>query len=299
MANKIYDIAIIGAGPAGMTAAIYAGRANKTVAIIDKNGFGGNIANSPKVENIPGFKSISGTDFASKMYKQMSSYVNVEHFINEAVLISYKDRLIIVSLDDRTLVCCKSLIIATGTERKKFDLPTKNIYYCATCDGPMFKDKDVIVVGSGNSGAAYALELANYCKKVYLCDLTFDMLCEETTKQKILKNKKIQWLPNCTIESVTNDANKQLSKVKLSTQDELSVNAIFAAIGMVPNTKFAAKFIEFDNGYLVTNNNMASTLVPGVFAAGDCRVKTVRQVTTAVNDGAIAAINAIKFVDNM
>lgn len=292
--TKIYDVAIVGAGPAGMTAAIYAGRSGKSVVVIDKDGFGGNIANSPKVENIPGFVSISGVDFASNMYEQMTSLETVTHEIGEVALIRYANKMFEIFSKDNTTFYSKSIIVASGTEHKKLDLDTKNIYYCATCDGPFFKNKNVIVVGSGNTGAAYALELANYCKHVYMCDITFDMMCEQITQKKILSNEKITWLPHCSIKSVKNDNNGNLTKVTLDTLDEINAKAIFAAVGMKPKTEFISGLAQTNAvGYLTEAN------LPGVFIAGDCREKKVRQVTTAVADGTIAALDALKFLEEI
>lgn len=290
--TKIYDVAIVGAGPAGMTAAIYAGRSDKQVIIIDKDGFGGNIAKSPRVENIPGFVSISGVDFASNMYEQMTSLESVTHEIGEVALIRYGNRMFEIFLKDNSTIYSRSVIVASGTEHKTLDLNTKNIYYCATCDGPFFKNKNVVVVGSGNTGAAYALELSNYCKHVYLCDVTFEMMCEPITQKKILSNEKITWLPHCSIKDVKNDKDGNLAKVILNTLDEINAKAIFAAIGMMPKTEFVSELVSKDDkGYLTRPN------IPGIFIAGDCAQKKVRQVTTAVADGTLAAIDALKFLE--
>ena len=289
----LYDILIIGAGPAGMSAAIYAGRANKTVLLIDPE-FGGNIAKSPKVENIPGFSSISGVDFAAQMYEQATSLPTVEHVMNKAVYIEYYHRIFKVSLDDRTVVCGKSLIFATGTQHKELKLDTPDIYYCATCDGPFFKNESVIVVGSGNTGATYALELAEYCKKVYICDLTLDMQCESILQDRIHKNKKITWLPNTTITKVNNDKQGRLSSVTLSTLTNIKCKGIFAAIGLIPQTQIVNAFAKLDDKKYIVSSN-----VPGVFAAGDCTNNKVKQVVTATAEGAIAAINAIQFVETL
>ena len=299
MENKMYDIIIIGAGPAGMTAAVYAGRSNKEVALIDKNGFGGNIANSPIVENIPGFKSISGIDFATNLYEQVCALPTINHIIDEAVLLNYKHGMIIVSLASGEKVFGKSLIIATGTEHKMLDLPTQNIYYCATCDGPLFKNKSVIVVGSGNTGATYALDLANYCKQVYLCDITTKMCCEPVLSSRIEKSSKISWLPNCSIKSVTNNKEGKLTSITLSTYESIKVAAIFSAIGMSPKTDFTNDLVEKNTAGFIKQLTTNTTLVPNIFVAGDCADKEIRQVTTACSDGTIAAIHAIKYLDTL
>lgn len=297
MTDIIYDITIIGAGPAGMTAAIYASRAGKTVAIIDRNGFGGNIAKSPRIENIPGFLNISGADFAEKMYEQIS--VNLVHtYINEAKLINYRYGLFKVSLDSNEVICSKSIIYACGTEHRQLELDTKDIYYCVTCDGPFFKDKPVTVVGSGNSGATYALELSKYCKKVYICDLTPTMRCEKTLIERIAKTENIEWLSGDTINQVENK-NGKLSNVYFVKKGKVKCNAIFAAIGLIPQTLLLDKFAEINEQGYIVSDDCTTSLVPGIFVAGDCRTSKVKQVVTATADGATAALEAIKFLDSV
>lgn len=297
--NIIYDIIVVGAGPAGLTAALYAGRANKTVALIDKDGYGGNIAKSPKVENIPGFESISGVDFATNLFMQVMNQPTVTHFINKAVLVDYRYGLFKVSLEDRSIICGKSLIFATGTKHRELTLDTPNIYYCVTCDGPMFKGKNVMVVGSGNSGATYALELAKYCKSVYLCDITQEMCCEAILADRIKNTKNIYWLPNCTIDTVKNDKEGQLASVTTSTMNVIKCKAIFAAIGLIPQTDIVGPFAKLTPNKYIESSDCITSVVPGVFAAGDCRLSKVKQVATAVSDGAVAAIEAMKFLDTL
>lgn len=294
--DKIFDIGIIGAGPAGMTAALYAARANKSIALIDKDGFGGNIALSPKVCNIPGFDSISGAEYAEKFFLQISQYSNVEHIMNEVALLDYNHGLIKIIMKDNTFICCQSLIIASGMTHKELKLPTDNIYYCATCDGPFFKNKNVIVVGSGNTGATYALELATYCKNVAICDITSAPMCESVLAQQLKETPNITWYPKATIASVKNTKGK-LSKVILTGGKEVSAAAIFAAIGMIPNTSFVGKFANCDNGkFIKADETCIISNIPGVFVAGDVRTKTSRQVVTAESDGATAAQQAIRFL---
>ena len=297
--NNLYDVTIIGAGPAGMTAAIYAARAEKTVAIIDKDGFGGQIAKSPKVENYPGFASISGLDLVTNIYEQMSGLEKVEHIINEVVLIKYLRGIFICYLPDNSTVCSRALIIATGCKQRELKLDTKDIYYCVACDGPFFKGKNVMVVGSGNTGAVYALELAQYCKNVYICDITHNMMAEASLINQIKETKNIKFLPNCTIASVKNNAECHLESVKLDTMSVIKVDAIFSAIGMIPQTDFVPEtFVDKDEkGYIISVTG--DTLkIPGLFVAGDCRTNQVKQVTTATSDGTIAALKAIKFINS-
>jgi thioredoxin reductase (NADPH) len=298
MDNVLYDIAIIGAGPAGMTAAIYAGRAGKKVVIFDKDGFGGQIAKSPKVENIPGFLEISGADFAEKMYEQMMSLPSVNHTMEEVKLLQYKHGMIFCGLKDGSFVCTRSLIIAVGSKPRELKLGTKNIYYCVTCDGPFFKGQDVIVVGSGNTGVAFALELATYCHHVYVCDITMKPMCEAIAADKLDKAKNITFLPNCTIASVKNDTDGNLESAITSIGNTIQAKAIFGAAGMIPQTKsISSSFARKDpQGYFISND-CETGLVPGIFVAGDCRQKAIRQVTTAVSDGTTAAIKAMNFLN--
>lgn len=297
MKNSIYDIAIIGAGPAGMTAAIYAGRANKSAAMIDKEGFGGQIAKSPKVENIPGFQSISGADFAAKAFEQAVSLPTVEHIMEEVSLVRYGRGLFTIYFSTGAFICSKSVICATGCKPKELKLDTKNVYYCVTCDGPFFKKENVLVVGSGNTGAAFALELATYCKRVYVCDVRMELGCEAATADKIKKNKKITFLPNCSVKAVRNGEDGALEAVITSTGNEIPVKAIFGAVGMTPQTRLMSPLAKLDAAGYIIADDCEIGAIPGLFAAGDCRQKELHQVATSASDGAIAATKAIRFLN--
>ena len=299
MNDILYDLIIIGAGPAGMTAAIYAARADKKVALIDKDGFGGNIAKSPKVENIPGFTEISGVDFAANMFSQIESLPNINHIIDEAIFIDYRYGIFKVSLfDSHEIICGKSIIFATGTEHRELGIDPDNTYYCATCDGPFFKGKDVVVVGSGNSGATYALDLATYCKKVYLCDVTPNMCCEKILAERIAACQNIEWHANTTIVKTEKNKSNKLTAVVLTDGARLKCSAIFAAIGLIPKTELAKRFAKIDEKGFIISDDCKTNMVPGVFAAGDCRTNKVKQVVTACADGATAALAAIDFLNN-
>lgn len=293
MAQKdvLYDVAIIGAGPAGMTAAIYAGRAGKTVALIDKDGFGGQIAKSPRVENIPGFASVSGIDFAGKMFEQVRTAGAVDYTLGEAVLVQYQYGLFKIYIEKEPVICSKTLIFATGCKHRTLDLPTKDIYYCVTCDGPFFKNKNVMVVGSGNTGATYALELAGYCKQVYLCDIKEKLMCEATLADRVKNTVNITFIPNASIDSVVVDKKNNLSAVKLSTGTKITTKAIFSAAGMIPQTDIAKGYTVLDDkGYI------SGVQLPNVFYCGDCSNSPVKQAVVAAGDGAKAALAAINFL---
>lgn len=293
----IYDIGIIGAGPAGMTAAIYAARAGKSVAIFDQNGFGGQIASTPFLENYPGVDANPGIELVTKMFEQMSQYDNISIMTEEVTGLIRNDENTFDICCDANIFNCKAIIVASGCKHRELELPTSDIYYCATCDGPFFKDKSVIVVGSGNTGATYALELSNYCKEVFICDVADHMLCEQTLQDRISQKKNIRWFPANPIEQVV-EADNQLQAVTLKDKTYLRCSAIFAAVGMIPHTDILHHFpnIINDKGFVIADESCI-TSEPGIFVAGDCRTKKLRQVVTATSDGAVAAVAASNYVD--
>lgn len=297
MENNLFDILIVGCGPAGMTAAIYAGRAEKKVAIFDKAGYGGNIARSPKVENIPGFKEISGAAFADQLFSQVATMPNINYFMSEVILVNYEHGLFKLYTDENQIFIGKTIIFATGTIHKELAVDTENVYFCSTCDGPFFKGKDVLVAGSGNTGATFALDLAQYCKTVFICDITSKMCCEPILNERIQKVPNIVWIPNASIKTVHNNKNKKLDTVYLTNNMAIKCHAIFAAVGQEPQTALAAKYVELSDSNYISAPECISTKVPGVFAAGDCRLNSVKQVTTACADGTVAALAAIKFLN--
>ena len=296
------DTIIIGGGPSGLTAALYLLRDNKKVLILEKENFGGQIANSPRLENFPSIKEISGTDFASNLFDQVMS-LGAEFELEEVKKITKDDDKFIVETN-YGIHESKSVIIATGCEHRKIgvdresELTGKGISYCATCDGPFFKNEDVIVVGDGNSALQYAISLSNYCKNVTVCTL-FDKWFGEQKLVNILESK-----PNIHVERFLNlikfVGDKEIEgavfkNTQTNEEKEIRCKGIFIAIGQLPQNEIFKDLVDLDKGYIVTDDNM-KTKTNLLFAVGDCRKKDVRQVVTAINDGAIAAISISKIL---
>ena len=292
------DIIIIGAGPAGLTAGIYAKRSGKSVLIFEKSAPGGQIINSPNIENYPGFKNISGPEFATSLYNQAKD-LGAEFIFDEVIKIESQDKKKIVCTKDKKYEA-KRIIIATGCANKKLGLPNEDkligngISYCATCDGAFYKEKSVAVIGGGNTATMDALFLANYCKKVYvLC--RSHLKSDESEQEKLKQKQNVEIINNTIVTKLIGD--NKLESIEVKTGDKVSnldVDAVFVAIGQEPQTKGFENILELDKfGYAKTNEE-CMTKEKGIFVAGDVREKHVRQLTTATADGTIASINASK-----
>ena len=280
-----YDIIIIGAGPGGLTAAIYAKRANLSCAIIEKGAPGGQIINSYSVENYPGIGQISGVDLAMQMYNQVVS-LEVPFIFEEVKEI--KNHFVVVTNDGEYEA--SSVIIATGQSPKRLHLENeekmlgRGISFCAICDGSFYKNKDVIVVGGGNSAIEESLYLSSICKNVYVLvrnQLRADELIAKELKEK--ENVKIM-LNTKPLEYLFDD-----SFLGIKTNNgEILASGCFLYVGNVPNTSFVPEEIKDEYGYIITDLHM-ETKIKGLYAVGDCREKELRQIVTATSDGAIAA----------
>ena len=285
-----YDIIIIGAGPGGLTAAIYAKRANLSCAIIEKGAPGGQIINSYSVENYPGIGQISGVDLAMQMYNQVVS-LEVPFIFEEVKEI--KDHFVVLTNDGEYEA--SSVIIATGQSPKRLHLENeekmlgRGISFCAICDGSFYKNKDVIVVGGGNSAIEESLYLSSICKNVYVLvrnQLRADELIAKELKEK--ENVKIM-LNTKPLEYLFDD-----SFLGIKTNNgEILASGCFLYVGNVPNTGFVPEEIKDEYGYIITDLHM-ETKIKGLYAVGDCRKKELRQIVTATSDGAIAASNIKK-----
>lgn len=302
----MHDIIIIGAGPAGLTAGLYALRSGKSVKIFEKESIGGQISTSPKVENYPSIKQISGMELATNMFEQvMELGIDFEYDEIKEIIKTSEGFTVKTDYDEFT---SKAVIIATGVKHKKLNLPNeeeligRGISYCATCDGPFFKDEDVAVIGDGNSAFQYALLLANYCKSVTICTL-FDWFVADNAlveKAKSLNNVKI--ITDVSTKEYIISDNNDLSGLKfknLKTNEESSINVkgCFIAIGQIPDNKIFANLVDLDDQGFIIANESCLTKTEGLFVCGDCRTKEVRQITTAASDGAIAATQAVKYID--
>ena len=291
----MYDIIIIGAGPAGMTAAIYAARANKKVLVLEALNYGGEILNTLKIENYPVEENISGFDFATKLYNQVIK-LGVEVKLEKVLSINENKE---VKTNENTYMS-KSIIIATGLNNRKLNLSLeeeligKGISYCATCDGAFFKGKDVAVVGGGNTALEDALYLSDICNKVYLIHRRNEFRADSITIDKVLNKDNIIVMYDSIITKI--NGSNYLESIEVNNE-LLKVDGLFIAIGKIPNLDYLNGLIETNEDGYIKSNELCHTNVDGIFVAGDIREKTLRQLVTATSDGAIAATEAIKYIN--
>ncbi len=303
----MYDIIIVGAGPAGLTAAIYARRANKSVLILEKGAFGGQITFSPKVENYPGFESVSGSELADKLVEQtLGQGAEVE--IETVTGIEDKGDYKIVLTEDGNTYEAKAVIIAAGARHRHLGLPNEEthigegISFCAVCDGAFYKDKTVALVGGGNSALQEAILLSETSKKVYVIQ-NLDFLTGEQQLQDVLaKRSNVEVLLGTVVAALPAEiplSSVTLRRVADGSEFDLAIDGLFVAIGLVPENEAFADVAALDEwGYIAAGEDCL-THTPGVFVAGDCRRKAVRQVPTATGDGAVAAIAACRYIDSL
>ena len=299
----MYDIIVIGGGPAGLCAAVYARRANKTVMVIEKATYGGQITFSPKVENIPGFASVTGNEFAERL---------VDQAISQGVDFEYCEATEIKDGDIKTVVTdsgefeAKAVIIATGAKHRHLGLPNEErfigdgISFCAVCDGAFFRDKTVAVIGGGNSALQEALQLSELAKKVHIIQNLDYLTGEAALCSQVEKKDNIEITLGAVVDEIKDT--ETFSGIVVKTAEkrfELSLDGMFLAIGLVPqNDKFANVLTLNKWGY-ADYTEACETENKGIYVAGDCRSKTIRQVTTAVSDGAVAALAACKYLDSL
>lgn len=299
----MYDIIIIGAGPAGLTSAIYARRNNKKVLILEAKSYGGQIINTLNIENYPGIDKISGFDFATRLYKQVQK-LGAEIKYEKAIEIkNYDDRKEVLTLNN--IYETKTVIIATGSKNKSLgidgekDLVGRGISYCATCDGALYRRKDVAIVGGGNVALDDAIYMSNIANKVYLIHRKSKFKAEDTLIEKVKSIDNIEIITNSNLVSI-NGKDKLESIVLINKYDQkriIEVSGLFVAIGRTPENDIFRKIINLDkSGYIIADED-CKTDVEGIFVAGDTRTKELRQIVTATSDGAIAASEAIKYIN--
>jgi len=306
--NEVYDILIIGGGPAGMTAALYASRANKRVCIIDKTGFGGQITHSPKVENFPGTMEMSGNDFANRMAEQILAMdVGVE--MGTVTGISQDDSLKIVQTEEGNAYQGRSVIIAAGAKHRMLGIAGeeewagKGVYFCAVCDGPLFKDKLVILIGGGNSALQEAIHLSEICREIIIVQNLPDFTGEMKLREIISSKPNVRTIFGTIVDGFINDDGKLHGLILLESatgvKSNINCDGVFVAIGLAPENEAFVDITDLDKyGYIVSGEDCL-TKTSGIFVAGDCRTKTVRQLTTAAGDGAVAAIAACRYIDGV
>jgi thioredoxin reductase (NADPH) len=307
MINVDCDLVIIGGGPAGLTAGLYASRARLKVILVEKIVVGGQIVISDWIENYPGFpEGLSGPDLVQRLTEQAKRFgLHIEN--NEAVSVDLSDPVKTIVLNGRS-VTTHTIVIATGASPKKLGVPGEETFYgngvssCATCDAPLFKDRIVAAVGGGDTAVKETLFLTKFVKKVYLIHRRDRLRAEMILQERAFADEKIEiiWDSVLTgIKGLTNVENITVQKVKTKEEKTLSVDGCFIWVGEIPNTKFLDDGVKLDeNGFIVANLNM-ETSVPGVFAAGDVRNTPLRQIATAVGDGAVAAFSAGHYIENL
>ena len=293
----MYDIIIVGAGPAGLTAALYALRANKKVLILESKSYGGQIINAAKIENYPGIAEVSGFDYATTLYNQVKK-LGAE-FKFETVIRIEEDKSVITKANTYQ---AKAIVLATGSENRKLNLPNEDkfigrgVSYCATCDGNFYRNKTVAVVGGGNTALEDAIYLSNLVEKLYLIHRRDEFRGEEKLVDELKTKENVEIIFNSNVVSLNGD--KKLDSIVVEdnsgNKKELNVDGLFIAIGREPKNSVFANIIDLDeNGYIKYTGDV-HTNVSGIYVAGDAKVKELRQLTTAVSDGAIAATTAIR-----
>ena len=297
--NNIYDIIIIGCGPAGMTAAIYAKRLNLNVLVLENSAPGGMMVNTEVISNYPGFSDVSGVDLSLAMYDQMIKLgATFESCLVKGIK---KDGDIFTVYGETIEYFGKTVIIATGTKNRTLGLDNESKYFyrgiswCAICDGPLYKGKDVAVVGGGNSALSSALTLSKFVNRVYLIHRRDEFRGDPIYVDKVKETKNIEIIYNSNVvDLVGMPLEKIVVKDNNNTKKELQVSCLFEQIGRIPNSEFID--CEKDNeGFIITNSEY-ETSIKGIFACGDVIRKSLRQIATAVNDGAIAAISASNYI---
>lgn len=301
----MHDILIIGGGPAGLTAALYALRAGKSVLMLEKSAFGGQIAYSPKVENYPGMESMSGSDFADRLFNQVIN-LGVEFDIADVIGVENLGMYKAIRTDDGMVYEALSVIIAAGAKHRHLGAPGeaelvgKGICYCAVCDGDFYRGKKVVMAGGGNTALQEALFLSDICEQVTVIQNLDFFTGEERLARTLQGRNNISFVFGAHITSIHagEDGLSHLTVYKKNDGEELSVPAdgLFVAIGLEPeNGPFAGVARLNDSGYIISDESCL-TGTPGVFVAGDCRTKGIRQLTTAAADGTVAALAALSYL---
>ncbi|MBR0541787.1 MAG: FAD-dependent oxidoreductase [Clostridia bacterium] len=302
----MYDIIIIGAGPAGLTAALYALRANKTVLLLEKASFGGQMTFSPKIENYPGYEEISGNELADKLFEQVLA--QGADFELEEVL-SVKD-----NGNTKTVVTdsgeheSKAVIIATGAKHRLLgvkgeeDFVGNGISFCAVCDGAFYENKEVIVIGGGNSALQEAILLSDLCKKITVVQNLADFTGEKKLVEILKSKSNVDFIFNTVVKEFTGDDELKgavIENTETGEKKKITFDGAFVAIGLAPDNKAFENVAELDKFGYVASDEACLTKTAGVFTAGDCRTKRIRQITTAAADGAVAALAACDYIDKM
>lgn len=300
----MFDCVIIGAGPAGMTAALYLLRSNKTVAIIEKNSFGGKIALAHNVENYPGKKKMSGMEFSDELFDQITD-LGCEFFFDEAVSVEKSENVFHIKCKDET-IDGKTVIIAVGTENRPLGVENeekyigKGVSYCALCDGAFYKDKTVAIIGGGNTAVGDAIMLSEIAKEVFLIHRRNSFRAEESVVNVLKSKSNVKIITPARVTKLLGE--NALEGIEIEREgnvEVLDVDGVFVAIGLVSALTPFGSSIALDEGGYADSGEDCQTNSKGIFVAGDCRKKSVRQLTTAVSDGTVAAIAAYDYLNTL
>ena len=308
MKSEAYDLVIIGSGPAGLTAAIYAARARLNVLLLEKAAPGGQILVTDWIENFPGFpEGISGADLVMKMTEQVRRF-GVEIESNEVLSLDFSEDMKTLTLNDRT-ISARAVIIATGASPQKLGVPGEDEFYgkgvsaCATCDAPFYKDRVVAAVGGGDTAVQESIFLTRFVNKLFLIHRRDELRATRILQERAIENDKIEIIWDSVLTAVNGSASGvesiSIKNVKTGEVTDISVDGCFIWVGISPNTGFVKEAVKVDKGGFIVANTKMETSVPGVYAAGDVRNTPLRQVATAVGDSAIAAFEAANYIENL
>src|SRR5690625_2288190 len=305
--DRFYDVIIIGAGPAGMTAAVYASRANLDTLLLERGAPGGQMADTEAIENYPGFESILGPELSTKMFEHAQKFGATYAYGEVKEVIDHGEYKEIIAGD--TTYRTKAVIITTGAEYRKIGVPGEDelmgrgVSYCAVCDGAFFRDGELAVIGGGDSAVEEGMYLTRFAKKVTVIHRRDELRAQKILQDRAFANDKVEFIWDTIVETINEKDGKvdslTLKNVKTGETSEFGADGVFIYIGTVPlSGPFKSLGIVNEEGYIPTNENM-ETDIPGIFAAGDIRVKDLRQVVTATGDGSIAAEAAIKYIETL
>lgn len=301
----IYDVVIIGGGPAGLTAGLYTARARLTSLLIEKAIYGGQVATTERIENYPGFdEGISGVELAQRMERHAKRF-GLEVIQGTVTSVSLNDKIKEITLEQDRHYRSKTAIISTGASPKPLNiegeemLRGKGVSYCATCDGAFFSGERIAVIGGGDSALEEGLFLTRFADMVYIIHRRNEFRAAKITQERAFSNPRIKFILNTVVDKIEGEDSVKkvhLRNIETGERSVLDVRGVFIYIGYKPNTDLFREVVDLDeDGYIITDERMA-TAVPGVFAAGDVRVKSLKQIATAIGDGAISAVSAEKYI---
>jgi thioredoxin reductase (NADPH) len=304
--GKIYEVIVVGGGPGGLTAGLYTSRARLSTLLIECALFGGQMTTTEMIENYPGFPQGINGDELSRLMEEQAKRFGLETVAEEVVKVSLEEEMKVVQTDGSTYHC-EALIVCTGTEYRKLGVPGekefagKGVSYCATCDGAFFRDSQIVVVGGGDSALTEALFLTKFAKELTIIHRRDALRGTKIYQERVFANPKIKFLWNSVVQEIKGDSVVRsivVKNVKSGETKEFATDGAFLFVGLAPKTQFLKGVVQMDTGGYILTNDDCETSVKGIFAAGDCRKKLLRQVATAVGDGATAAFAAEKYLES-